>query len=163
MQQTFLFPQFLHRFPNDDTCLEEIKRQRFPDGTRCEVCTKRTRYYKLKDRTAYACKFCRHQVYPLADTIFARTTTPLRLWFYAMFLMTHAKADISAKQLQRELGVTYKTAWRISTSIRTIMTENNNDLLHEVDEDYSVRKLIFFNKFEIRVVQKQEPVNTTSK
>jgi len=163
MHQEFSFSQFLQRFPDNEACLEEIKRQRFPDGIRCLICMKPTRYYKLKSRIAYTCKFCRHQVYPLADTIFARTTTPLRFWFYAMFLMTHTKAETTAKQLQRELGVTYKTAWRMSTRIRTIMTANNGDLLHEIDEDYRVRKLIFFNKFEIRVVQKQEILNTKNK
>lgn len=139
MNPKFTFSNFLARFPDDDSCLEEIKKLRYPDGIFCSICNKVTNHYKLKGRTAYSCEFCRNQVYPLADTIFEKTTTPLRLWFYAMFLMTHTRAGISAKQLQRELGVTYKTAWRMFKQVRMLMAQNGGDLLSgtiEIDETY---------------------------
>jgi transposase len=153
MDQTFSFSKFLYRFPDDSICLEEIKRARFPKGVRCENCKKITIHYKILGRTAYACKYCRTQVYPLAGTIFEKTTTPLRLWFYAMFLMTHTRGEMSAKQLQRELGVTYKTAWRMYRSIYDLMSQNNGDLLAEFDK--KVHRWTFFNKIEITVVEKQ--------
>jgi transposase len=153
MDQAFSFSKFLSRFPDDNICLEEIKRARFPKGIRCENCKKITTHYKILKRTAYACKYCRTQVYPLAGTIFEKTTTPLRLWFYTMFLMTHTRGAMSAKQLQRELGVTYKTAWRMYRSIYELMSQNNGDLLAEFDK--KVHRWTFFNKIEITVVEKQ--------
>lgn len=154
MEQQFVFSEFRRRFPTDLACLEEIKKLRFPDGIHCLFCRRRTKYYKLTNRTAYSCKFCRSQVYPLAHTIFAKTTTPLRLWFYALFLIAHGKTTISAKQLQRELGVTYKTAWRIRKSIYILLQQNGGDLLSDISE--KVHKWVFFNKLEIKFVQKQE-------
>jgi transposase len=166
MDRSFTFSQFLSQFPDDASCLDEIKRLRYPKGIHCILCNNKTYHYKLTGRTAYSCKFCRNQIYPLADTIFEKTTTPLRLWFYAMFLMTHTKGSISAKQIQRELGVTYKTAWRILHSIRMLMEQNNGDLLRgtiEIEELYrgeerksKIRKWILFNKLEITLVEKQE-------
>jgi transposase-like protein len=60
----------------------------------------------------------------MAGTIFEKTTTPLSLWFYAMYLMSATRCGISAKQIQRETGVTYKTAWRMFKQIRTLMSED---------------------------------------
>ncbi len=165
MAQVFNFSHFISRFPTDETCLEEIKRLRYPNGVFCIECREIKKHYKIANRTAYSCISCRRQVFPLTGTIFAGSSTPLRLWFYALFLMTHTKADISAKQLQRELGVTYKTAWRMSRSIRTLMKQNNGDLLSgpiEFDEaatqihgENRIFKWIFFNKIEFKVVQKE--------
>lgn len=89
-------------------------------------------------------------MYPLSGTIFEKSTTPLRLWFYALFLMTQTEGKISAKQLQRQLGVTYKTAWRI----RTLLAKNNEDILAGMNEQEKVHKWFFFNKFEFKVAEK---------
>lgn len=155
MDDMFTLTQFLTMFPDDDSCLEEIKNKRYPNGIYCNTCKKKTKHYKLKKRDAYSCKSCRSQIYPLAGTIFEKTTTPLRLWFYALFLMTQTKAEISVMRLKREIGVTYKTAWRIYKSIRALMAQNNGDLLPPNLE--KVSKWIFLNKIELKVVQKQEP------
>lgn len=136
----FTISQFLKRFPNNEACLEEIKSLRWPGGLiPCTKCNKDTKHYKVTGRTAYACEFCGNHVYPLAGTIFDKTTTSLKLWFYAAYLMAQTRAGISAKQLQRELGVTYKTAWRIFKQIRTLMADNNGiplDGIVEVDETF---------------------------
>jgi transposase len=76
-------------------------------------------------RTAYACDHCGNHIYPLAGTIFQKTTTSLRLWFYAMYLMGSTRCGISAKQIQRETGVTYKTAWRMFKQIRLLLAEGD--------------------------------------
>ena len=156
MDREFHFSQFTHRFPEDESCLEEIKMLRFPNGIYCSRCRKITKHYKLQARTAYSCKMCRKQVYPLAGTIFEKTATPLRLWFYAMFLMTQTRADMSRKTLQRELGVTYKTAWRMYKQIRVLMAQNNGDLLASTVEINTVLKWTFFNKFELTFTEKKE-------
>lgn len=164
MQDTFTFSDFKTRFPDDNACLEEIKRIKYPKGMYCYSCRKITRHYKLESRPAYSCKFCRVQTYPLADTAFEKTTTPLRLWLYAFFLMTHTKAGMSAKQLQRELDVTYKTAWRIYTLTRKLMEQHHGDLLKgpvEIEErrtgqqpKIKIRRWTLFNKLEITITER---------
>jgi transposase-like protein len=156
MDQGFSLALFTSRFPNDNVCLEEIRKWRFPGGIHCDHCKKTTRHYMLAGRKVYSCKFCRNQTSPLVDTIFEKTTTPLRLWFYALFLMTHSRANISVKTLQRELGVTYKTAWRMYNKTLLLMEQNNGDLL----SDAQVRKWVFFNKIELKVVQKKQESST---
>jgi transposase len=117
--------QFHRRFPDDDACLEQIKEQRFPGGvTFCEKCDAPRKHYRVKGRTAYACAECGNHIFPLAGTIFEKTSTSLRLWFYAMYLMGSTRCGISAKQIQRETGVTYKTAWRMFHQIRKLMGES---------------------------------------
>lgn len=130
---------FLRKYPNSEACLEEIFLKRFPNGVDCLKCKKITKYYKITNRTAYSCTFCRTQIYPLAGTIFEKSTIDLRLWFYAMFLMIKTRSGVSAKQLERELGVAYKTAHRMFKQIRTLMDENGEDMLTgnvEVDETF---------------------------
>ncbi len=156
MDQQFPLSEFLKLFPDDTSCLEEIRRIRFPHGIFCKNCKLFTRHYKLKDRTAYACKLCRAQMYPLAETVFEKSTTPLRIWFYTLFLMTHTRSAITIKQLQKELGVTYKTAWRMYTTIKYLMEENDGDLLKDpTQRDYKEHKWVFFNKLQFTFVQKQ--------
>lgn len=130
---------FLRKYPNSDACLEEIFNKRYPNGVECIKCKKITKYYKIEGRTAYSCEYCRTQIYPLAGTIFEKSSIDLRLWFYAMFLMIKTRSGISAKQLERELGVCYKTALRMFRQIRTLMQENNGNMLTgevEVDETF---------------------------
>jgi transposase-like protein len=117
--------QFDAEFPNDDVCLETIKEQRFPDGiAACKKCGKDRKHYRVSGRTAYACDHCGNHIYPLAGTIFEKSTTSLRIWFQAMYLMGSTRCGISAKQIQRETGVTYKTAWRMFKQIRTLLSED---------------------------------------
>jgi len=120
----YTIENFHSRFPNDDACLEQIKEQRFPGGVAvCRKCEKPRKHYRVKGRTAYACETCGNHIFPLAGTIFEKTSTSLRLWFYAMYLMGSTRCGISAKQIQRETGVTYKCAWRMFHQIRKLMSE----------------------------------------
>ncbi len=131
---------FNREFPNDDACLEHIKEQRWPDGiTECEKCGIEQKHHRVTGRTAYACQACGNHIYPLAGTVFEKTTTSLRLWFYAMYLMGSTRCGISAKQIQRETGVTYKTAWRMFRQIRSLLSEDGLQLegsTVEMDEMY---------------------------
>ena len=127
------------QFPTDNACLEYLKTARWPEGIYCETCRRVTKHHRMKNRPCYSCDYCGHDVYPLSGTIFHKSTTPLRSWFHAMFLMASTRCGISAKQLERELGVTYKTAWRMFKQIRTLM--NGNGFLSlagevEADETY---------------------------
>lgn len=125
--QKYTIGDFNAEFPNDDACLNHIFEARWPEGIIiCESkkCAGRERrHHRVSGRTAFACDHCGAHVYPLAGTIFEKTTTPLKLWFYAMYLMGSTRCGISAKQIQRETGVTYKTAWRMFKQIR-LMSED---------------------------------------
>jgi transposase-like protein len=117
--------QFNEQYPNEDACLETIKERRFPGGVaHCEKCGENRKHHRVSGRTAYACDRCGNHIYPLAGTIFEKTTTKLRLWFYAMYLMSSTRCGISAKQIQRETGVTYKCAWRMFKQIRSLLAED---------------------------------------
>jgi|SRR5690348_16188874 transposase-like protein len=127
-------------FPDDDACLDYLMNQRWPGGvTYCEKCQQERKHYRIRKRTAYSCDHCGTQIYPLAGTILEKTTTPLKTWLYAMFLMGSTRCGISAKQIQRECGVTYKTAWRMFKQIRTLLSEGDLQLegpTVEMDETY---------------------------
>lgn len=135
----FSLREFFEKYPDDNTCLEEIKNIRWPNGIICPDCGIVTKFYKVKKRTAYACEFGGYHIYPLAGTILEKTTTPLQYWFYAMYLITKTRSGISAKQLQRELGVTYKTAWRMFKQIRMLIADTSGGSLGgivEADETF---------------------------
>lgn len=125
-------------FPNDDTCLDWLFQARWPDGVHCEKCQRVTPHYRIKGRPCYSCEFCGNHVYPMAGTIFERSTTPLRLWFKAVAQMAVTRCGISSRQLGRDLGVTVKTSWRMFHQIRKMLTENDGTLFGkvEVDETY---------------------------
>ncbi len=129
---------FLKRFSSDEKCLEEIYKMRYPKGVLCSKCKVLRKYYPLKGRTTYSCGFCGTQISPLTDTIFEHSAVSLRLWFYAMFLMVKTKSGISAKQLERELGVSYKTAHRMFKMIRKLMEQEGGMLngIVEIDETF---------------------------
>jgi len=122
-------------FPNDGACLEWLKNHRWPDGIHCPVCDKITKHHKVSNRTCYECDNCGHQVYPLAGTIFHKSATPLKTWFEVIHRMASTRCGISAKQIQREFGVTYKTAWRMFKQTRSLLGECNPIFTGEVEAD----------------------------
>ena len=113
--------QFQTRFPDEDACLEHLKMVRFGARHACGKCGKDAKFYRVKLRRSYECEHCGYQVYPTAGTPFEKTRTSLRDWFYVMFLFTTTRNGVAAKRVQREIGVTYKTAWRMCRLIRHYM------------------------------------------
>lgn len=87
---------------------------------------------------SYSCGVCRTQVYPLKDTIFQKSTTDLRTWFYIMFVMSKTRSGVSARTIQREVGVSYKCAFRICHQIRLLMADDGEPMggVNESDETY---------------------------
>lgn len=111
-------------FPSDEVCLDTIFKERYGELDACPACgAVGTRFYKVSGRKCYACMYCGHQFYPLAGTIFHKSSTSLWKWFYAMYLFSNAKNGLSALELQRHLGVTYKTAYRILKAIRSLTAQ----------------------------------------
>lgn len=125
----FSYHEFLIRFRDNDACLDYLRDKFFPDGTTCPnaKCHKPSKFHRISGRSAYSCQHCGHHVYPTASTIFHKTTVNLQLWFYAIFLMASTRCGISAKQLEREIGVSNKTALRMFHQIRTLLAEDNDD------------------------------------
>ena len=133
--EKYTIKSFDKQFPNDDACLDFLKNARWPDGITCTKCDRITKHFRISGRKVYGCEFCGSHVSPTADTIFHKSSTSLRSWFHAMFLMASTRTGISAKQLEREIGVTYKTAWRMFTQIRKLMAQGDIVLFGEVEVD----------------------------
>src|SRR5215212_5719852 len=133
--------EFMREFPDDDACLVWLWRNRYsPNGEtaycpKCDTQRVHRRYGTKQQRQSWTCIHCGHHLHPTAGTIFHKSSTSLHLWFYAMHLMASTRCGISAKQLERELGVTYKTAWRMFTQIRKLMAEEGGKLQGTVEVD----------------------------
>jgi transposase-like protein len=128
--------QFDSDFPNDDVCLNTIFQNRYGHVKTCPKCAViDTKFYRVKGRKCYACMHCGYQLHPLAKTIFHKSETPLTSWFYAIYLFSVSKNGVSAKEVERHLGVTYKTAHRMCRQIRKLMAGDNDFLAGEVEVD----------------------------
>ena len=137
---TLTVTDFFRQFPTDDACLEHLWKVRFGDEVECEKCGKVGKFYRLRKEPAYSCPRCGHHIHPMVGTPFAKSRTPLQKWFYAMYLFTTTRHGVAAKELQRQLGVTYKTAWRMGHLIRKHMADTDGEWqlvgTVEVDETY---------------------------
>ncbi|HLL75893.1 MAG TPA: IS1595 family transposase [Pyrinomonadaceae bacterium] len=133
--QKYTIKDFQAEFPNDDACLEWLKNYLYPNGIHCQTCDRVTKHHKVASRKSYSCDYCGHHVHPTADTIYHKSSTPLTIWFYAIYLMASTRCGISAKQIQRETGVTYKTAWRMFNQIRKMLAEDVDPLSGKVEID----------------------------
>ena len=121
----YTIQSFNAQFPDNDACLDWLKAERWPEGLiPCKKCGEDRKHHRVTGRPAYACDYCGSMISPMAGTIFEKSSTSLRTWLYAMYLMSATRCGISAKQIQRETGVTYKTAWRMFKQIRTLMSED---------------------------------------
>ena len=116
--------EFMREYPDDASCLETLWRMRYaPDGEhaecpKCETVRSFKRYATKQQRQSWTCTVCGHHLHPTAGTIYHKSSTSLHLWFYAFYLMASTRCGISAKQLERELGVNYRTAARIARIVR---------------------------------------------
>jgi transposase len=132
--------EFLETYPNDDVCLDKLFKVKYGKLLACPECgVANAEFKRIKTRRCYQCVECGYQLYPTAGTVFEKTTTPLKYWFFAMYLMTTTRNGVAAKELQRSLGVTYKTAWRMAHQIRELMNNKvRSQLSGEVtmDETY---------------------------
>lgn len=125
----YTIKQFKKDFPNDDVCLDYLFKTRFPHLKGY------SREYKTKRYTHS--KGFKH-VYPMVGTIFEGSSTPLSLWFYGIYLFSVSKNGVSSKELQRHLGVSYNTSWRMCKKIRELMKSDSHKLtgVIEVDETF---------------------------
>jgi transposase-like protein len=133
--------EFNKLFPNDEAIIKKYIRIRYNEIIVCPKCKKAGKIYHSHTRPKkFHCKNCNHQFSIFKDTIFEHSPTKLMIWFYAIHLFVNAAKGISACQLQREIGVTYKCAFRIFHQIRNAMSNSKMKKLFEgiveVDDTY---------------------------
>ncbi|MCH7970887.1 MAG: transposase [Chloroflexi bacterium] len=121
--QKHTLKQFNEMFSDDDACLEWLRNHLYPQKIYCLNCKLSRKHHRIRSRKVYGCDYCGHQVSPMAGTIFHKSRTSLVDWFYAIFKVSTTRTGYSAKQLEREIGVTYKTAWRMLNEIRKMLSE----------------------------------------
>lgn len=117
-------------FPTEVKCLEFLF-----DTQHSRLCSCGGTYKPVKGRKQYQCSKCRFQIAPLAGTIFHKSDTPLTLWFKAILAFSNAKSGVSGKYMERELEVTYKTAWRMLMLIRKALKQSTDKLSGDVETD----------------------------
>jgi transposase-like protein len=123
----FTVTDFFRRFPDDDACLDHLMAIRHGFELTCPKCGKKGKFSRIRKMPAYQCAWCGHHIHPMVGTPFEKSRTPLQKWFYAMYLFTTSRHGVPAKELQRQLGVTYKTAWRMGHEIRKYMSNTDGD------------------------------------
>lgn len=138
----YTFKQFQADYPDDGTCLDRIMQEQC-GGTEfaCPACNKQSKFHRITKRRAYACQHCGHHIYPCVGTIFEKSRTNLTKWFFAMYLMTSTRHGVAAKELQRQIGCTYKCAWRMAHELRKLMATadgNGGKLSGHVEIDETV-------------------------
>jgi transposase len=136
--------EFNKKFPDDEACLEYLFKRDYGHLTKCPHCSNKFSYSKRGGTKAYQCNYCGNPISPTANTIFHKSSTSLKNWFYVIFLFAKSKNGVAAKEIERQLGVTYKCAWRICKKVRELLAENDdNDFTdsgsnngYEIDETY---------------------------
>lgn len=147
----YTFKDFETEFQSDEACMAWLVEYLYPYGIHCLKCSEVRPHHQLKNRPkVWTCDYCGTHTHPTAGTIFHKSKTSLRTWFHAIYLMSATRCGISAMQLMRETGVTYKTAWRMFTMIRKMLLEDVHDLggdkIVEADETFFGPKLGRMNR-----------------
>ncbi len=162
-ESDFSTMEFTRLFPDDAACLDQLWRDRFaPDGhhAHCPRCERERKFHRTKTRASYTCDTCGLHIHPQKGTIFERSSTSLHLWFYAMFLMASTRCGISAKQMERELGVTYKQAHKMMKRIRTLMGDDGEPLSGDVEIDetsWGGKARVPMDRFEAAAYREAKP------
>jgi transposase-like protein len=127
---------FFEKFPTEESVIQYFIQIRYPEGVTCSHCgaVKHKIYRRSSEPRVFDCKNCFNTFSIFKDTIFEKSDTDLRKWFYAIHLMLNSKKGISGYQLQREIKVTYKTAWRMLKKIREAMSNEELALFQEISE-----------------------------
>jgi transposase-like protein len=134
------FLDLIQKFPDEKSVIDHFISVRYKKGVKCHHCESKKVYQKHDRPKVFHCKGCSNTFSVFKDTIFENTTTDLRKWMYAIHLFLNGKKGISGLQLQREIKVTYKTAWRMLKQIRIAMGNGQHkkfsDTVIEMDETY---------------------------
>ena len=134
------FMDLMKKFPTEKKVAEHFIEIRYSDGIACNHCGSVKVYPRKESIKIFDCNECKNSFSPFSGTIFEKSSTDLRKWMYAIHLFLNGKKGVSGKQLQREIGVTYKTAWRMLHQIRLAMGNAESaeffNTIVEIDETY---------------------------
>ena len=134
----FNLVELIEQFGSEDRCHEYLEGLRWPDRVACPRCES-TKISRIKARRQFDCDACRYQFSVRVGTLFHDSKLPLWKWFLAVYMMGESRKGISANQIKRTLGVSYKTAWYLCHRIRAAMVDEDAPLLRgiiEADETY---------------------------
>jgi transposase-like protein len=135
---TMNLPQLIDRFHSEEKCRTYLEGLRWPDGVECPRCQSK-RISRIRERGQFDCDSCRYQFSVTAGTIFHDSHLPLNKWLLAAYIICESKKGVSANQMKRMLGVSYKTAWYLCHRIRAAMKDTAPEPLRrivEVDETF---------------------------
>src|SRR5688572_26500637 len=135
----FTIREFREVYHSDAACLDKLFKLRYGNLDYCPECAQQTQFRRITTRRCYQCRKCYAQFYPTAGTVFEKTRTPLRDWFYVIYLFSVTRNGVAAKEIERQIGVTYKTAFRMGHCIRKLLAGISPDKLKgiiEIDEIY---------------------------
>ena len=134
--KTYSYSDFKKQYPDEMACIAKIFELRYGHLEACPACACPASWKKIRTRRCYQCRHCYEQFYPTAGTVFEKTRTPLLAWFFCIHLMTTTRNGVAAKEIERQLGVTYKTAFKMGHCIRKLMDQIGvNQLKNFVDLD----------------------------
>lgn len=133
--------EFQAKFGRESQCRRALYRARWPRGFRCPACDGRHRStFRREGQIYFQCRSCRHQTTLLAGTIFQSSKLPLTKWFLALHFLTSAKTNVSALELKRQVGICYRTAWRLKHKVMLVMTDREESRklngLVQIDDAY---------------------------
>ena len=133
----YTIKMFRTDYNTNEKCLRAVFQNRYGKDFECPKCRTKGKWYLIEARKRLDCS-CGYGIYPLAGTIFHKSETPLKDWFYAIYLFASSRNGVAAKEIERQLGVTYKTAWRMAKQIRLLFAQGNQTLsgMVETDETY---------------------------
>jgi transposase-like protein len=139
MYRQINFFQFQKMFSTELKCWKYLVKKRWPHGFICPRCGRQRAYY-LAHRNLFQCQGCHYQTSVTANTIFHKTRTPLKKWFWAIYLVATHKNGIAARHIHRQLNIRFKTAWTMVHKIRQAMKKGNEQYLLkgliEMDDSY---------------------------
>ncbi len=123
-QATTNIKKWNQKFETENQCLEYLFLKLYKDIKRCPKCKIITNFYLIKNRKRFDAE-CGHSIFPTKNTIFYNSSTPLTSWFYIIQIFSIPGNDISSKEIERRIGVTYKTAWRMKNKIKQLIISNH--------------------------------------
>jgi len=145
----YTIDQFRKDYPDNDACLDKLFKLRYTNLV-CPKCDSDKPFKRVKNRMSYQCPCCGFQVYPMRETVFEKSTTPLTHWFYAIYLQTTTRNGVAAKELERQLDVCYTTALRMCHQIKILTGKKKKEMdiagVVEIDESYFGMKLVNMTK-----------------
>ena len=138
-QQPISFFEFQELFSTEEACQKHLFEIRWPEGFVCPKCLNK-QAYKIAYRNLFECSECGYQASVTAGTIFHKTRTPLRIWFWVIYLVTNDKRGVSAAQVAAQFNLSYPTAWAMLHKIRKAMGDREAkyflDEIVEMDDSY---------------------------